>query len=444
MSVLGVDRYKTSSRDCRAKIEYDPRQLCPVQIIEILDAALANAEHPDQLDRLDLHLPICTASLPLAAVAQFAMPALLPLSAALFAYTSIPSFRGAYEVLFKERRLGVDVLDSIVVIGCLATMQVFPGCDPCWCLSVGRFLVQRTQDNSKKLLLNAFGKQPRYVWLVQDGVEIEVSLDRLEQGRHHRRQHRRGGAGRRHHRRGTGDDRPARPDRRVDAGREGRRRPRLRLDRDGRRQDARLGREIGQRDRVGQDQPDPQRHRRLQAHLAAQGRAAGRQGGDPDALSGRARVGHIGPAGRGGGAQQRLRHRHPDGRTAGDAVVIGALRAQGNPGQGRPGARADERGRHGPVRQDRHADARAARGRPGHRRQRLSADPDPSARRRRRAEVPPPDRPGDPAQGRGAGPRACRRPTPPSTRSATASPSASTGTESASAASGSWRWRASR
>jgi heavy metal translocating P-type ATPase len=180
MSVLGVDRYETSSRSCWAKIEYDPRQLSPAQIIDVLDSALANAEHPDRLDPLDLDLAICTTSLPLAAITQFAMPALLPLSAALFAYTAIPSFRGAYEVLFKERRLGVDVLDSIVVMGCLATMQVFPGAILAWCLSVGRYLVRRTEDNSKKLLLGAFGKQPRFVWLVKDGLEIEVLLDRLD------------------------------------------------------------------------------------------------------------------------------------------------------------------------------------------------------------------------------------------------------------------------
>jgi heavy metal translocating P-type ATPase len=182
MSVLGVDRYETSSLDCRVKIEYDPRQLRPTQIIEILDGALANVEHPDRLDRLDLDLAICTAALPLAATAQFAMPALLPVSAAIFAYTAIPSFRRAYEVLFKERRLGVDLLDSVVILGCLATLQVFPGAILTWCLSLGRYLVRRTEDNSRKLLRGLFGKQPRYVWLVSNGIEIEIPLDRLDKG----------------------------------------------------------------------------------------------------------------------------------------------------------------------------------------------------------------------------------------------------------------------
>jgi len=182
MSVLGIDRYETSSRNGRAKIEYDPRQLGPAQIIEILDGVLANAEHPEKLDKPELELALCTASIPLAAIAQFAVPALLPVSAALFAYTSIPSFRRAYEVLTKERRLGVDVLDSIVVLGCLASVQVFPGAILAWCLAFGRFLVCRTEDSSKKLLLGAFGKQPRYVWLVKDDIESRVALERLEKG----------------------------------------------------------------------------------------------------------------------------------------------------------------------------------------------------------------------------------------------------------------------
>ena len=68
----------------------------------------------------------------------------------LFAYTSIPTFRNAHEVLFVERR-GVDVLDAIVVIGCLGTLQIFPG--PCLVLVPGIRSGSRkkTQDDSKRL-----------------------------------------------------------------------------------------------------------------------------------------------------------------------------------------------------------------------------------------------------------------------------------------------------
>src|SRR5262249_24417357 len=58
----------------------------------------------------------------------------------------------------------------------------FPGSVLCWCLGFGRVLVKKTQDDSKRLLLNAFGKQPRYVWLYRDGVEVQISMDKLQAG----------------------------------------------------------------------------------------------------------------------------------------------------------------------------------------------------------------------------------------------------------------------
>ena len=180
MGVLGIDYFKTSALTSTVLIKYDTKQLSRDQIVEILESALASAENPAQKDKLDLHLPLCTASMPVAAVAQFAAPGLLPAAALLFAYTSIPTFKSAREVLVDERRLGVDVLDAIVVVGCLGTMSIFPGTVLCWCLSFGRVLVKKTQDDSKKLLLNAFGKQPRYVWLFRDGAEVQIALDRLE------------------------------------------------------------------------------------------------------------------------------------------------------------------------------------------------------------------------------------------------------------------------
>ena len=182
MGVLGVDNYKTNPTTGSVLIQFDRKQLSRDQIVEILDSALTQAEAPAGKDKADLQLALCTASLPLAAAAQFLAPPLIPVAAGLFLYTSIPTFRGAREVLFEEKRLGVDVLDAIVVVGCLGTLQVFPGAVLCWCLDFGRMLVKKTQDDSKKLLMNAFGKQPRFVWLLKDGAEVQVALDKLQAG----------------------------------------------------------------------------------------------------------------------------------------------------------------------------------------------------------------------------------------------------------------------
>ncbi|HEX3449462.1 MAG TPA: hypothetical protein VHS97_14490, partial [Isosphaeraceae bacterium] len=108
IGVLGIDSFTTNALTSTVLVHFDRRQLSPAQLIEILESALASAEHPTSKDKMDLHLPLCTASMPLAAVAQFGTPAFLPAAALLFAYTSIPTFKNAREVLFEEKRLGVD------------------------------------------------------------------------------------------------------------------------------------------------------------------------------------------------------------------------------------------------------------------------------------------------------------------------------------------------
>jgi Cu2+-exporting ATPase len=181
-AVLGINGFTTNSITCSVVVHFDPALLTRTQVIEILDNALAEAQPPAVPDELDLHLPICTASIPLAASAQFAAPALLPAAAILYAYTSVPTFKEARRVLVEEKRIGVDALDAVVMVGCLGTLSIFPGAVCCWCLSFGRFLVKQSRDRSQKLLLDAFGKQPRWAWLCRDGGEVQVPTDRLAKG----------------------------------------------------------------------------------------------------------------------------------------------------------------------------------------------------------------------------------------------------------------------
>ena len=182
MSVLGIDSYKTRPSTGTVLITYNKRDLRKDQVLSILDRAMARVELSPHLDPPDLDFPLAVASVPFAAVAQFAFPPLLPAAGLLFGYTSITTFKEAYNVLVHERRLGVDVLDAIVVTGCVVTGQIFAGSVLCLCLSFGRMLVKKTQDDSKRLLVQAFGKQAQFVRLFRDGQEVETPLEELQKG----------------------------------------------------------------------------------------------------------------------------------------------------------------------------------------------------------------------------------------------------------------------
>ena len=178
---FGVDRFSTQELTGSVLVHYNPSQIQKHQIIEILDSALEkgvdNGPSP-----VDLDLPISVASVILAAASRFVFPALTPLSAAVFLYSVIPSFKGAYRVAFEEKRLGVDVLDAIVVAACLATNQILAGSVLGLTLSISRKLVEKTEQDSKRMLVNVFGKQPRFVWLDKDGAEVETPLEKLRVG----------------------------------------------------------------------------------------------------------------------------------------------------------------------------------------------------------------------------------------------------------------------
>ena len=181
VNTFGVDRFSTQELTGSVLVYYNPRQIQKHQIIEILDSALAKAVDNGP-SPVDLDLPVSVVSVLLAAASCFAFPALTPISAAVFLYSVIPSFKGAYQVAFKEKRLGVDVLDAIVVAACLATNQIFAGSVLGLTLSISRKLVEKTEADSKKMLVNVFGKQPRFVWLDKDGTEVETPLEKVRVG----------------------------------------------------------------------------------------------------------------------------------------------------------------------------------------------------------------------------------------------------------------------
>src|ERR1044071_618238 len=182
MTVIGVDRFKTSALGCSILIHYDTRRVGRNELIAVLDEILHEAEEHPHADAHKYEMLLCSGAVLLASATQPVAPALFIPAAILFIYCVIPTFTGAWHTLFVEHRLGVDVLDSIVVILCLLSGQLFAGTVLAWCLAFGRKLLERAQEDSRRRLVNVFAKQARSAFLLVDGTEVSVPLDRVKPG----------------------------------------------------------------------------------------------------------------------------------------------------------------------------------------------------------------------------------------------------------------------
>ncbi len=97
-------------------------------------------------------------------------------------YSSLPIFQDTYRSLFKERRLRASALDSVAVLGALAAHYYTVMAFSTGLYFVGRKLLSKTEDHSRKKLVGIFEQQPRSVWLLRDGVEIQVPFETVQSG----------------------------------------------------------------------------------------------------------------------------------------------------------------------------------------------------------------------------------------------------------------------
>jgi Cu2+-exporting ATPase len=96
---------------------------------------------------------------------------------------SWPYLREGWRNLFEDHEIKVGVLDAITMTGLillgydsLAALQI-------GVLTLGRKLVLKTRNGSEQSLTDAFGEQPRRVWVMTpNGQELEIPFDALKQG----------------------------------------------------------------------------------------------------------------------------------------------------------------------------------------------------------------------------------------------------------------------
>jgi heavy metal translocating P-type ATPase len=143
-----------------------------VSVEETLDIS----DYERQLNR---YLAAAGATLGTAIIGAFYPPVLIvTLATALYSTTLI--FRNGYEAIVIERRLRMDVMGSLYFIGAYAGGFFMAGSFGLFAFYLSEKLVMITQDRSQKSLINVFSQQPRTVWLLVEGSEVEVPFESLQ------------------------------------------------------------------------------------------------------------------------------------------------------------------------------------------------------------------------------------------------------------------------
>jgi Cu2+-exporting ATPase len=133
----------------------------------------------DQTDKnINKKLAISLVSLSVAVL----FPPLRPLSWLGFLYASADFFKQGCHAAVKKRQINMAVVDSVMFTGLIVTNHLIAGALMCSFLWFAQKILFKTEDRSRKSLVNIFGEQPRSVWILKNGIEIECPFEQLTIG----------------------------------------------------------------------------------------------------------------------------------------------------------------------------------------------------------------------------------------------------------------------
>jgi Cu2+-exporting ATPase len=121
-------------------------------------------------------------ALSLAIAGHWLFAPLLPGAVIAGVYATLPIYVEAYRSLVKQRKINYPVIAGLNLIGMWLGGFVIPATLGASIYILAHKLISKTEDHSRQRLANVFGRQPRTVWMVVDGVEVEAPFERVAAG----------------------------------------------------------------------------------------------------------------------------------------------------------------------------------------------------------------------------------------------------------------------
>ena len=152
------------------------------QLQELSTAVGRENQISEAEQQIDRDLKSLGLSLAFATAGTLFYPPLTLLSIPSLVYYIIGLVRHGYHSLLEKRRFSMATLDAIALSALLFTGNYFVTAFACSLLALAQKIQIKTKEGSKKSVINVFEYQSQNVWLLRDGLEVEIAFDALQIG----------------------------------------------------------------------------------------------------------------------------------------------------------------------------------------------------------------------------------------------------------------------
>lgn len=184
MSIPEFKNFSINKTTASVLVVYDFEKLNKSQVVrsleEILNAVIDECKGLRKRQEIN-RMAVCSGVMAMAAVGDLLFPWLMPINLALIIFTAFPIFKDAWAAI-RKKQIKVDILDATVVLLCLIGNQIFAAAFMVWIVGLAKSMLDRTTDESKKLLSQIFSSAPRFAWINKDGVDVQCPVEKLMPG----------------------------------------------------------------------------------------------------------------------------------------------------------------------------------------------------------------------------------------------------------------------
>ena len=172
-----VKTVRTLSDKARKSLQPKP----PPPIVAATDTQLQGSSEQQALEELHNHYKevsiFSTGALTLGKI----LPVAGPFGLIAYVYGLAPHLRDVEKTLRKTRRINVDCLFLFADVLALLTGSYVAAAFSLYLIQRGKLGVIRAKGSSRKHIQHLFRELPNKVWVIQDGMEIEVPLKTIKQ-----------------------------------------------------------------------------------------------------------------------------------------------------------------------------------------------------------------------------------------------------------------------